>query len=58
MPEFFKLKRQGGEAGAETILWVDLDGRATDSVQWLKNESGLPDQVIFAHARTKHAESS
>ena len=46
MPEFFKLKRQGSEAGAETIIWVDLDGRATDSVEWLKNESGLPDQVI------------
>ena len=26
MPEFFKFKRQGSEAGAETILWVDLDG--------------------------------
>ena len=47
MPEFFKLKRQGSEAGAETITWVDLDGRATDSVEWLKNESGLPDQVIL-----------
>ena len=47
MPEFFKLKRQGSEAAAETIIWVDLDGRATDSVEWLKNESGLPDQVIL-----------
>ena len=47
MPEFFKLKRQGSEAAAETITWVDLDGRATDSVEWLKNESGLPDQVIL-----------
>ncbi len=47
MPEFFKLKRQGSEAGAETIIWVDLDGRATDSVEWLKNESGLPEQVIL-----------
>ncbi len=46
MPEFFKLKRQGSEAGAETIIWVDLDGRATDSVQWLRNESGLPEQVV------------
>ena len=46
MPEFFKLKRQGSEAGAEPIIWVDLDGRGTDSVEWLKDESGLPDQVI------------
>ena len=46
MPKSFKLKRQASEAGAEAIIWVDLDGRATDSVEWLKNESGLPDQVI------------
>jgi len=46
MPKFFKLKRQGSEAGAEAIIWVDLDARATDSVEWLKNVSGLPDHVI------------
>jgi zinc transporter len=46
MPEFFQLKCQGSQAGAETIRWVDLDARANDSVQWLKNESGLPDEVI------------
>jgi Mg2+ and Co2+ transporter CorA len=29
------------------ISWVDLDGRATGSVEWLKNKSGLPDEVIL-----------
>ncbi|TWU43796.1 Zinc transport protein ZntB [Novipirellula aureliae] len=47
MPEFFKLKRQSNAAGAETFIWVDLDGRTTDSVEWLKNGSGLPEQVIM-----------
>jgi zinc transporter len=47
MPEFFKLKRQSNEAEAETVSWVDLDGRTADSVEWLKNESGLPEQVIM-----------
>ncbi len=46
MPDVFTLQRQGSEDQTETITWVDLDGHADNAATWLRNQSGLPEQVV------------
>lgn len=40
-------------AGSERFVWVHLDGREADTVEWLKAHGGLPETVALALTATE-----